>query len=190
MKRTLVFVIAVALMGIALSGGVSAASWTGEFPSASSTVVASVGHLGGGGMGYFWSVSRGDMVGETFTGTGLAYVDGLDLIFEVTENVLYPGWAVDWDVKVNGTPVGGWSWADADGTGTVNLSFAFAPIADGGTFTIEMIVVNEVPDGDGSIALGYGGRATLRGGVVPEPSSFAALAGGLIPLLILRRRRA
>lgn len=170
--------------------------FVGTFPSDSSTVVASVGDLGGGKIGYFWSVARGDKVEETFAGTGLNSVSQLDLLFNVSLNVLASGAQVDWEVRLNGTPVGTWVWHGGDGTGPVNLSYLFAPIFGGGTYTVGMHVTNEVALGAGSIALAKGGTLTLfeqrQPSVVPEPGALAMLAGaGLAGLgLVVRRRHA
>lgn len=170
--------------------------FVGTFPSDSSTVVASIGHFGGQ-IGYFWSASRGDKVEETFVGTGLVSVNQLDLLFDVSQNVLNSGAQVDWEVRLNGTPVGTWTWHDTDGTGPVNLSYLFAPIFGGGTYTVGMHVTNEVPPGLGSIVLAKGGTLRLiqerqPQPVVPEPGTLAMLAGaGLAGLgFVVRRRHA
>lgn len=156
---------------------------------------------------YFWNAAggdvlasfppgttfRGDKVEETFVGTGLVSVNQLDLLFDVSQNFLNSGAQVDWEVRLNGTPVGTWTWHDTDGTGPVNLSYLFAPIFGGGTYTVGMHVTNEVPLGFGSIALAKGGTLTLIGqrqpGVVPEPGALAMLAGaGLAGLGFVVRR--
>lgn len=182
-----------AFLGLAVIASVQGAmsqTFTDTFPSDSSTVVASVGGLDAGSIGYFWSVSRGDMVEQTFVGTGLASVIQLDLNFMVTENLLADGWSVDWEVRVNGNAVGNFTVADTDGTGMRNESFSFAAIAGAGTYTVGMHVTNEVAGGAGSIALGKNGdnSMTLHETVVPEPASMAAL--GLGTLALIRRRRA
>jgi hypothetical protein len=174
MLKKLSFVLAFVVECIPMNQG-QAQVFVGTFPSASSVVVASLGDLGTS-FGYFGDASRGDMVGETFAGTGLSAVSQLDLMFNVSENVLSPGAHVDWEVRLNGTPVGTWTWSDIDGTGPVSLSYSFAPIVGGGTYTIGMHVTNVVPPWEGSIALAKGGTLTLYGlrqpqPVVPEPGA-------------------
>lgn len=158
---------------------VNATTLTVDFPSEDATVVGSVGTITPGEFGYFWSMSRGDSISETFAGTGFHAIDQLALDFEVTQNVLNSGASTLWDVFVNNVLVGGWSWLDTDGVGSVNELYSFAPIIGAGTYDIRMEVTNEVGAGFGSIAIGYPGSATLTS--VPEPASISmillALAG-------------
>lgn len=140
-------------------------------------MVASVGTLAPGEYGYFWSVSRGDLIAETFSGTGLPSVSKLDLAFGITKNVLNSGAQVNWDVSINSVSVGTWSWSDTDGTGLFSTSYTFPSIAGGGNYTLAMKVSNEVPGGLGSIAIGDG-RMTLTGGdSVPDAGSSLGLLG-------------
>jgi hypothetical protein len=187
-----VAMVAVLAAAIAMAHRAQAQTFSATFPSPLSTVVASVGSLGGGEYGYFWSVARGDKVEETFVGTGLALVVQLDLDFDVSQNVLNSGAHVDWDVRVNGISVGGWSWHDGDGTGPVSLSYLLAPIVGAGNYTVGMFVTNEVAPGQGSIALREG-RLKLTGhsGVVPEPGMWTMLLGFGVSgsVFCLRRRR-
>ncbi len=190
MKKLLVLISAsIFFLG---SGGLAfALLYTNNFPSADSTVIASAGVINADELGYFWSVSRGDSVTETFSGTGLEYVNQLDLEFDVTFNNLRSGAFVDWDVLVEGTKVGDWSWDVGDGTGPVDLSYSFANIFGSGTYEIAMVVTNNVPDGKGSIALGYPGDMTLSGGTaqpVPEPTTMLLFGFGLIGLAGFRRK--
>lgn len=161
--------------------------FTGTFPSDSSTVIASVGIIAPGEYGYFWSVSRGDSISQTFAGTGLAAVEELALSFPITENYLNGGAEVDWNVSVNGTDVGTWAWHDSDSTGTFSHTYQFPTIAAAGDYTVAMNVVNEVPGGLGSIAIGAG-QMTLTG--VPEPAAYTGLVAlGLLGFVGLRRIR-
>lgn len=163
------------------------AAFIADFPSAGSTAVASVGNLGTG-FGYFWSAAGGDMIQQTFTGTGLAAVGELDLSFPITDNYLSPGAEVDWSVLLNGVQVGGWVWKDTDGVGQLTKSYTFAPIQGLGTYNLAMEVINEVPSGEGSIAVGFG---TMTVAAVPEPSTVIAGLGalGMLGLLGYRKRR-
>ena len=142
------------------------------FPSLTSTVIDSGGNTGAQYC-CFWESSRGDSITQTYTGTGLNSVIGLDLSFMVSFNVLAPGNAVDWSVLLNGIQVGTFSWTAAEGTGIDNLAFAFAPISGGGTYSIAMDVTNIVPSGDGSIGIATTGTATLT--AVPEPNTAVLL---------------
>jgi hypothetical protein len=176
---------------LSLGVAANAATFSAVFPSDNSTVVGSVGAINANEIGFFWSAFNGDMVSESWT-TGLATADALDLNLNITQNWLDVNYnpQIDWDVRVNGTSVGTWSWTAADGTGPLALSYNFAPIAATGTDTFEvgMYVTNVVPGGLGSIALGKNDtKMTLTGEPVPEPASIAAL--GLGALAFIRRRR-
>ncbi len=177
------FAFAVALPALAdVSADVSE-----EFPSPTSTVIDS-GVNGSGVYCCFWEASRGDSITQTYTGTGLGSITGLDLSFTVPENFLNSGGVVDWNVLVNGITVGSWMWTQADGTGPVNLAYNFAGIAGMGTYTIEMAVTNNVPPGEGSIAIGESGMATLVSGT-PEPATLGLIGAGLLGLGALARRK-
>lgn len=177
---------ALGLVAIATVTGAMAQTFSATFPSDSSTVVSSTGALSATSIGYFWSVARGDMVEETYVGTGLASVVQLDLELEVVENVLSGGSQVDWDVRVNGNSVGSFSVAEGY-LGAISESFAFAAIAGAGTYTVGIHVSNEVAPGFGSIALEKNADSTMTLHAVPEPASMAAL--GLGALALIRRRR-
>lgn len=175
---------------IATLGVARADSITVGFPSSSSTTSGIAGFLDGFTIGYFWSASRGDGVSQTYDNTFLDSVDRLDLNLLVNINALQSGATVDWDVFLNGALVGSWSWGEGDGTGPAQFSFNFAPIVGSGSYTIEMLVTNDVPIGGGSIALAYPTTATLFPStpVVPEPTSIVLAGLGVLGAFVGRRR--
>ena len=134
-----------------------------EFPSASSTVVASIGFINSTEVGYFWSASRGDMVEQTFSGP--ASVNGAILKATVVENVLNGGNHVDWALNINGITVGRFR-VPTGFIGTLTVAKSFAPIS-GPSYDVQIKVLNEVPGGGGSITLAYAGSSphgvVLRG---------------------------
>jgi len=181
--------VGVGLLTVVAVPHAQAQTFTASFPSGASTVVG--GCLNPpGSLSYFSSVSRGDKVEQTFSGTGLNSITGLALNFDVTHNELSPAAQVDWDVRVNGTPAGTWQWTAGEGLGPVHLSYTFAPIVGGGTYDVGMFVSNEVPSGSGPIGVSYQGTLTLHGAsAAPEPRSLALLATGGLPLFGFLRRR-
>ena len=186
--RRLVVVIGLAAVLAAASVATScAASFTAQFPSPSSSFVASTSEH----FRYFWSVGRGDCIYQSFTGTGITAVDRILLDFVVDYNVLRSV-PVNWDVRINGTTVGTWSWAPADGTGPVSLDYSFAPITGNGDYLVGMYVTNEVPGGEGSIGLAETGTMTLMGdgqAAVPEWNSLLLALTGLGSAISANRLR-
>lgn len=175
------------MLAVAASvAGAAHADFSAPYPSSSSSVIASVGDLGSS-YGYFWSASRGDMVSESWTGTGEMVVNALDLHLNVPENVLNSGATVEWDVLVNSTLVGSFSVIEGY-FGDLDLTFNFSPIAGLGDYTVTMEVTNDVPGGFGSHTLDHTDSSMTLYTAVPEPTSMAAL--GLGALALLRRRRA
>lgn len=126
-------------------------SSTFDFPSEDSTVVGSYGIIDDDEMGYFWSVARGDHVGETFAAGD--YVNIARLNVEVVRNVLAPGAFVNWELVINGEVVGSFTVEDGF-TGEISVGFNFPKIT-GPIYQVDLRVANQVPVGDGSITLAY-----------------------------------
>ncbi len=124
-----------------------------DFPSDDSIVVASTGFLDAEQVGYFWSVSRGDSVTETFAGPPTVSAFSLDV--DVIENFLNSGAFCNWDVIINGVTVDNFT-VNEGFVDTVSRSQSFNPIA-GPDYTVEIRMTNEVPGGQGSHSLRYAG---------------------------------
>jgi len=143
---------ALLMMGPSAAAATAAARFTiFPFPSANSTVVASVGFLNSCEVGYFWSVSRGDSVTETFNGP--ASITRAKLRATVVQNVLNSGAHVSWRLSINGTDVASFKVPEGE-IGTLKLSATFAAIS-GPSYTVKIRVTNEVASGQGSITLAY-----------------------------------
>jgi hypothetical protein len=125
-----------------------------DFPSADSTVVASIGFMDADEIGWFWSVGRGDLVSETFS-TALGSISRAILEVEVVQNVLNSGAFVDWDLEINGVVVGSFTINEGF-TGPVTVDVTFAPIT-GPIYDVTIRVTNEVAPGFGSHSLAYAG---------------------------------
>jgi hypothetical protein len=149
-----------------------AGTFTANFPTTNSTIVASVGvlddptHLGG-----FWSVSRGDSVEQAFVGTGVAHATQLQAHLLVPGNSLSPGRTEYWQFSLNGIPVGDFAVASEDGVGARDLEFNFPPLPSTGDYTVRLAIQNEIPDGGGAIWLST--ESWIQITAVPEPSSVA-----------------
>lgn len=122
------------------------------FPSAGSAVVGSVGFIDAESCGYFWSMSRGDSVTETFAGP--ASITSYSFNCDIPLNFLNSGNTVDWNVVINGTVVDSFSVSELS-TG-VSVSNSFAAIA-GPNYTVSLTCTNEVPGGGGSSTWRYAG---------------------------------
>jgi len=163
-----------------------AGTFSAAYPSASSIVVASTGQIEPGEYGSFWSVARGDSITQTFTGTGLASVNELDLVLPITQYGLQV--PVDWNVKVNNQLVGSWVWTPGASTGQLDVTYRFPDIVGADSYTVSMQVSNEVPPGDGSIAIGTGTMTLQGGSSVPDACSTLALFGLGLSVLGFGRR--
>ena len=160
------------------------------FPSDDSTVVGSIGFINTEEIGWFWSVSRGDLVSELFADP-LPYVNQAKFDFAVPSNVLNSGAEVDWDVVINGTTIGNFVITEGF-TGTKSLGFSFPKIASvGGIYDVAFIVTNEVSGGYGSHSIAYDGQyphsVDLR--YIPAPGAIVLGGIGLGVVNWLRRRR-
>ena len=165
------------------------ASFMAQFPSPTSTVVDS-NNNGAGNGNYCCFFNVGDSVTQTFTGTGLASVNTLDLSIPVPFNPLHSGNEVDFNVLLDGTIVGTLIRTSAQGTGTAAFDALFPAISGpGGTYTVEILETNNVPGGGGSIGLNFGTVTLDDVTSVPEPGSLTLIAGGLLGAAMLRRRQ-
>lgn len=179
------------LVGISCLAALAATShaqFLAPFAAPGATVVSSIGDLGNGTYGYFWSVGRGDLVEQSYN-TGLDDVWSLALYLTVPVNVLNSGAFVDWDVRVNGTTVGSFTVKQGF-TGAISKSYTFAPISAIGVdqYDIGIYVTNEVAPGQGSHTISMSNTfVSMCGEPVPEPASMAAL--GLGVAVLARRRR-
>jgi hypothetical protein len=145
-------------------------------------------------IGYFFSASNSHSVTQTFQGTGLQSADRVDLSFGIPENLLSGDNTINWNVFINNTQVGTWSWGSANGEGQANLSFSFGDIIGEGNYIIAMQVASDVAPGGGSIALGLNGLMTLYGDSgstttpVPEPASILLFGIGLVGVATIKKR--
>lgn len=171
---------------VLLTAAVASSAMAGEhvFPSATSSVVGSVGFINPNEVGYFWSASRGDSVQETLADS-LPIVSQLKLDLVVPTNSLSAGNALMWGVEVNGVEVGTFSVASG-ATGPLSHTFDFAGIAGAGAYTVRIEARNTIPGGGGSHTFSANIRTTAT--LLPAPGAAAVL--GLGGLMAARRRRA
>lgn len=160
----------------------AASSETFSFPSSTSTVVGSLGVVDAEQIGYFWSASRGDTVYETFS-TSMPTIDGVTLDIEVVSNVLNSGAQVDWNVEINDVVVDNFT-VNEGFTGLIHREISFAPIS-GPDYKVEIVVTNQVPNGQGSHSLAYDGEyahsVELISSGAPGPEPELEVGGNIYP---------
>lgn len=160
LRRTVVAMVSLAMIGLVVAptaasaeSPASAPAAAQAFPSATSTVIGSVGFIDATQVGYFWSAARGDSVAQTFTGK--KKIKKAILKLDVPTNGLAAGAETDWAVIINGTTVGSFTITSGQ-TGAVKSKSTFAKIK-GGTYDVKIAMTNEVAPGDGAITLRYAG---------------------------------
>jgi hypothetical protein len=152
MSRALRPVVALALAAAVLLCSASAARATVfVFPSTSSTVVGS-GVAPAGQVGYFWSVARGDLVTQSFSGP--ASINRAILKLQTPYN--YSQIAQSWRLEINGVSVGTFVVPADTIDFKPSLDVTFAPIA-GPTYTVTIRELTQVPEGDGAISFASDG---------------------------------
>ena len=145
---------------------------TVDFPSETSTLSYGGGYsgvLGSGGGGMYYQA--GDYVAQTFTGTGLRQVRMLDVTFDMDDqtNSYCTVGTLSWDVSVNGTTVGTYSYLGGSVLGRVGIAeaYSFAPVAGigsaGDDYTIAYTATTTVCPGGGAWNWFPGGTAILGG---------------------------
>ncbi len=162
-------------------------TYIGAFPSSQSIIVASVDPSSG--TNFFFSQNHS--ISQIFTDTGLQYANQIHLEFYVTENTLFENF-INWNVFINEVNIGSWSWSNTNGVGQVVLNIDFPNIVAAGSFAIAMRVINTIPPGSGSIALGPNGVLELSGESegakpIPEPATVMLFAIGLVGFATARK---
>jgi len=138
---------------------------TVSFPS--STSATKSGTLGGGGGGVFWN--SGDYVSQSYARAVSATKLTINLTMsDRTSNYCFVG-ALNWNVMVNGTVVGTYSWTGGTTSGylgpdrPISKSFTFAAISPvSGNFTLRIQATNTVCSGGGAWNWYPTGTATLQ----------------------------
>lgn len=139
------------------------------FPTATSRVCSfgACSELGAGGGGRYFRA--GDYVEETLTGTGLSSITGLSVSFDMDDYTsgCAVGQPLEWDVKVNGTPVGSYGYVGGAAMlrFTVTDRYAFGAVAGAGAggddYTLRYESKSTVCPGGSSWNWFPGGTATL-----------------------------
>jgi hypothetical protein len=135
-----------------------------SFPTTTSTCAGpdSPGALGSGGGGVRYQT--GDSVSQTYAGATSSTELILDFTMSDETAGCSAGVTLDWNVELNGTVVGTYSWVSASASShTVSETYTYAAIAPiSGEFTIELIATSTVCVGGGSWNWNPGGTATIE----------------------------
>ena len=139
---------------------------------------SNLGTQGVSGQGYYFFI--GDTASQSYVGTGLSSVIGLDLNLNSGENGNNVSQPLTLTFQVNGVNIGTTTYNPGDAVGR-NLSFGFGSIVSGTTnYTLTALVSGPVCSGCGALQFGSENPFTLRGlqGAVPEPSTWAMMLMG------------
>jgi hypothetical protein len=151
------------------------------------SVRGSSGVLGDTGISSPSMWTAGDYVTHTITDTGLTSINSLSYSYSVY-NALYNGGTETIEFLINGIQVDTHTYTSGiPGTATATDTVNFSPIIGNGTYALTLEVMNSVSKG--SIAFYEGGTVDLESKAVPEPATATLLAGSLLVLPRLRRRR-
>ncbi len=171
-------------LALIAAGPLSAATATFDFPGATTTQTASAGEF------YFNPTHTAT---DSFTGTGIADAESFRFDLTIASNLKNSAF-VTFEARTNMTVLGSFTFFDTDADGLYSFTFSFAdfdPIGD--DYSVGLFVTNTVPSGNGSIDFVEGSSSlTITGdtqGAVPLPASMFLLAGGVLGLGSLRRKR-
>jgi hypothetical protein len=176
---------------IALAAPASAATYSSNFGTSAANWASDDDRFAPTHYFYF----LGANVSQSYAGTGLAAVTGVDLRAPYYRDSIEP---LTLTFSINGTDVGFWTIPAGLSFGTDALSYTFGSIAAlaGESYTIGLRVTTSVCLGCGNVQLNEGTpiEFTLTGGAgvdpVPEPASWAMLIAGFgLTGAAMRRRR-
>jgi hypothetical protein len=135
-----------------------------SFPTATSTCAGpnAPGALGSGGGGLRWET--GDSVSQSYARATSSTQLILDFTMSDDTEGCADGVTLDWNVELNGTVVGTYSWVAGETTShTISETYTYASIAPiAGDFTIEVNATTTVCTGGGSWNWNPGGTATIE----------------------------
>jgi hypothetical protein len=131
--------------------------------------------------------TAGSYITQTFTGTGLTSINSLSFSYSVYDSLLATATV---GFLINGIQVDTSTFVQVIPRNvTSSDSVTFAPITGNGTYVLTLELLNTLPAQHGSISFNPGGTVTLANLPVPEPAAATLLAGSLLGVLLLRRRR-